>query len=548
MVSEEEKNLFISETEGLIKKIEEEIIKLEKEPTIFKPIQELFFVFNGLTGLIKMINLENVLKFNLLIENMLKKAKDTEIPKNKVYQFINLMFKNLEILKSVVNDVKKGEIKDLENEDLDRLKNNIDDFEKEYEITFINPISHENLELALIDKNFYKISIQIKETCKFKKVRLFFIFRALNNIGQICYSRPEPELLERGEFDLDFEIFFISKETTNEIISVLNEILEIEKSVVQEISIDKFKKVIEDKLKKEKQEDLKQLKSSAEDSEIEFKKKFITPISLEELKKIKNDFNNIFYKIYIRLKLTCKLKKLRAFLILRTLNNLGQIIWTNPDPDTLEKGEFNLDFEIFLISQKNKNEIANSMNELLDVANKAIKETNFRDFEDIINEISAEIQEVQIYNDETIPEKEIVKQEDFVEKVLEIERKVPKLEVQERKSFPQIIFTNNSNDMIKKIFLAKNQFVKLIIKDKHDIVFSCNKDNDQNQFYLYIVKEGICFVAEEEEFQDFKDIFNIKEGGFTNFHDYLEAIKYGIDNSVEYLAFKKNKSTERKLE
>ncbi|MHA1660201.1 MAG: hypothetical protein ACTSUT_13890 [Promethearchaeota archaeon] len=548
MVSEEEKNLFISETEGLIKKIEEEIIKLEKEPTIFKPIQELFFVFNGLTGLIKMINLENVLKFNLLIENMLKKAKDTEIPKNKVYQFINLMFKNLEILKSVVNDVKKGKIKDLENEDLDRLKNNIDDFEKEYEITFINPISPENLELALIDKNFYKISIQIKETCKFKKVRLFFIFRALNNIGQICYSRPEPELLERGEFDLDFEIFFISKETTNEIISVLNEILEIEKSVVQEISIDKFKKVIEDKLKKEKQEDLKQLKSSAEDSEIEFKKKFITPISLEELKKIKNDFNNIFYKIYIRLKLTCKLKKLRAFLILRTLNNLGQIIWTNPDPDTLEKGEFNLDFEIFLISQKNKNEIANSMNELLDVANKAIKETNFRDFEDIINEISAEIQEVQIYNDETIPEKEIVKQEDFVEKVLEIERKVPKLEVQERKSFPQIIFTNNSNDMIKKIFLAKNQFVKLIIKDKHDIVFSCNKDNDQNQFYLYIVKEGICFVTEEEEFQDFKDIFNIKEGGFTNFHDYLEAIKYGIDNSVEYLAFKKNKSTERKLE
>ncbi len=547
MVSEEEE-LFTAETEGLINKIEEEIIKFEKEPTIFKPIQELFFVFNGLTGLIKMIDLENVLKFNLLIEKMLKKVTDTEIPENKVNQFINLMFKSLEILKLVVNNIKKGEIKDLENEDLDRLKDNIDDFEKEFEITFINPISPKNLELALIDKKLYKISIQIKETCKFKKVRLFFIFRALNNLGQICYSMPEPELLEQGEFDLDFEIYFISKETTNEIISVLNEILEIEKSVVQEISIDKFKKVIDNKLEKEKQEDLIQLKSSAEDSEIEFKKKFITPISLEELKAIKCDFNNIFYKIYIRLKLTCKLKKLRVFLILRTLDNLGQIIWTNPGPDMLEKGEFNLDFEIYLISQKNKNEIANNMDELLDVANKAIKETNFRDFEDIINEISAEIQEVQIYNDETILEKEIVKQEDFIEEVLEIERKVPKLEVQERKSFPLIIFTNNFDEMIKRIFLEKNQFIKLITKEKHDVVFICNKDGDQNQFYLYIVKEGICFVTEEDDFQGFKDIFNIKEGGFTNFHDYLEAIKYGFDNSVEYLAFKESKSTERKLE
>ncbi|GAG34212.1 unnamed protein product, partial [marine sediment metagenome] len=130
MVSEEEISLFLGETNGLITKIEEDIIKLEKNPGNSKPIQELFYVFNGLTRIIKILNLDNVTKFSYDIEKILEKANNTGVAENRIDQFINIMFDNLGILKLFIDNVKKGEIKDFETEYYDELRRNFDAFER----------------------------------------------------------------------------------------------------------------------------------------------------------------------------------------------------------------------------------------------------------------------------------------------------------------------------------------------------------------------------------------------------------------------------------
>ena len=120
------------------------------------------------------------------------------------------------------------------------LKN--EEFESIREFINIDGESLGKIKETLIDEaNFsYKIYVRLKPTCILKRVRLFIIFRALNELGQICFTIPDTQALESGDFKLDFEIYLISQKKTDEILKVLDEIMEIENKYVIEKSKDEF--------------------------------------------------------------------------------------------------------------------------------------------------------------------------------------------------------------------------------------------------------------------------------------------------------------------
>ncbi|MBD3194737.1 MAG: hypothetical protein GF317_06765 [Candidatus Lokiarchaeota archaeon] len=248
IASNDDIKLFISEAEDLIQKVELEILNLEEEPSNLQPIQELYFAFHTLKGLTAMVGLENVSEFCHNFENLLDKSKNKDLSESKIKQIIELMFDSLDVLRSVLKNVKKGDMKDIDPNIVSELKGGFDEVESEYDITFIKRITLSELKEYFGDKSktFYKISIKIQSTCVFKKVRLFIIFRALNDIGKLVWSKPKPELLEAGEIDLDFDIYFITEKSTDDISNVLDEILEIENKVIKELSKDEFKEIIED--------------------------------------------------------------------------------------------------------------------------------------------------------------------------------------------------------------------------------------------------------------------------------------------------------------
>ena len=248
MASKEDIQLFINESEDLIQKVEEEVLKLEENPRNKKPIQELFFAFHTLKGLTAMAGFDNVSKFCHFLEDFLNKAKSDKVSIKKISQFISIFFESLDVLKTVVNKVKKGDHTDIDVKFLEEIKDTFKDFQADYEITFIKPIPPNKIKQTISAKNkkFYKIYIRLQATCVFKKVRLFIIFRALNENGQICFSNPEPRLLEIGNIDRDFEIFYISQKNTNDITKILDEILEIDNKVLTEITPDEFEKLLID--------------------------------------------------------------------------------------------------------------------------------------------------------------------------------------------------------------------------------------------------------------------------------------------------------------
>ena len=117
-----------------------------------------------------------------------------------------------------------------------------EEFESIKEFIKLDKESIERIQDTLIDDKFisYKIYIRLQPTCLLKRVRLFIIFRALSELGQICFTNPDSEVLESGEFKSEFEVYFISQKDDKEILKALDEILEIENKYILSKSKDEF--------------------------------------------------------------------------------------------------------------------------------------------------------------------------------------------------------------------------------------------------------------------------------------------------------------------
>jgi two-component system chemotaxis sensor kinase CheA len=291
--------LFISEAEDLIQKTEDEILILEENPENPKPIQELFFTFHTLKGLTAMAGFENLSKFCHHFETFLDNTKDKKVSTKKRTDFIDMLFESLDVLRNVLKKVKNGDFTDIDNKFVEEIKGSFDNFEAEYDITFIQPISTDEITNILKNsqKKPYKIYIRLEDTCVFKKVRLFIIFRALSGIGRICWTNPAPESLEKAILKNEFEIFYISEKKKPEISHVLDEILEIENIVISTSNPQQFKSIIADLKEKWEKEQVKAEPSDAEIEEESLYEEEVIDETIDRVDNIIEDYSDESAKI-----------------------------------------------------------------------------------------------------------------------------------------------------------------------------------------------------------------------------------------------------------
>jgi len=289
--------LFVSEAEDLINKTEDEILNIEENPDDLKPVEGLFFTFHTLKGLTAMAGFDNLSKFCHHFESFLQNAKEKKVALSKTSNFIDMLFESLEVLKSVIKRVKNGDLTDIDEIFVEDIKDSFESFESDYDITFIHPLTQEEIANILRQKQnkSFKIYIRLEETCVFKKVRLFIIFRALNVNGKICWTHPAPEALEKATLKNEFEIYYITTKNKTEISHTLDEILEIENLVITPQKPEEFKKIITDlqeKWEQEKPEDV----SIESRYEVDHEGDFVDE-EVERVSQIVDDFSGETVKI-----------------------------------------------------------------------------------------------------------------------------------------------------------------------------------------------------------------------------------------------------------
>ncbi|SHE32615.1 two-component system, chemotaxis family, sensor kinase CheA [Tissierella praeacuta DSM 18095] len=95
---------------------------------------------------------------------------------------------------------------------------------------------------------------------------------------------------------------------------------------------------------------------------------------LEVVDKAREDGLNI-YSIDFILNESCMLKSARAFIIFNTLENFGEIIYSNPSVEDIEDEKFELEFSVVLVSSYDKSNILKELNQISE-----LEKINLSDF------------------------------------------------------------------------------------------------------------------------------------------------------------------------
>ena len=123
------------------------------------------------------------------------------------------------------------------------------------------------------------------------------------------------------------------------------------------------------------------------------------------------------YRIHIEIDKECLLKTVRAFIVFNELEQIGEVIQSNPPAEDIEDGKFDMDFSLILITSRSKDEISEELNSISELEKVTI--------DDISNEIAEKIEENEGKEEEN-EEKNEKKNESPTEEVKNVPKQAPK--------------------------------------------------------------------------------------------------------------------------
>lgn len=247
------RDLFFEESDDNLQTLNDSILELEQEPDNIDLINSIFRVAHTLKGMSATMGYDVMTKLTHKMEDMFDLFKTGKMKINTDH--ISLVFKCLDKLQELVDDLRddkeleESQITDLWNE-LDRVESSAGAGEAEAPAA---PVE-EHDEGALSTKferyddadtdvvngakadgmNAYTIAIRLDKDTMLKGPRVFLITEHLEKDGEIIRTEPSADLLEDGDFDTDFRMIYLTKDSVDEVKSIIESNTEIDSYIVEE--------------------------------------------------------------------------------------------------------------------------------------------------------------------------------------------------------------------------------------------------------------------------------------------------------------------------
>lgn len=260
--------MFIEESKEHLQACSEHLLELEKNPEDLTIVGEIFRSAHTLKGMAATMGFEDLADLTHKMENILDAIRNSKIKVNA--EILDVVFESVDHLEEMVYDIADGgdgkrnvqatveKLKRIEagepataaseepipgqeiaaamvaNEveqpaEALELKLSYDDFEK----TVILQSSEQ-------DYNAFEITVALREDCLLKAARVFMVFEILEKNGDVIKSSPTVDKLEEEQFDSDFHVAFISKESAEDLQKMLMKVSEVDRVVVNKINRDVF--------------------------------------------------------------------------------------------------------------------------------------------------------------------------------------------------------------------------------------------------------------------------------------------------------------------
>lgn len=277
--------MFIDESKEHLQACSEHLLELEKNPEDLAIVGEIFRSAHTLKGMSATMGFEDLADLTHKMENVLDAIRNEKIKVTP--EILDVVFESVDHLEEMVQDIANGGDGKRDVQSTVELLKRIESGETPSEVaatSIVAPVSEEkaittgttelvltydDFEKTVLHQSFeqgykaYEISVALRDDCLLKAARVFMVFEILEKNGDVIKSLPTVDKLEEEQFDSQFYIAYISKETAEDLQKKLLKVSEVEKVEVLEIAKAVFEGI--------KAQELAQATASVQEAEAQVK-------------------------------------------------------------------------------------------------------------------------------------------------------------------------------------------------------------------------------------------------------------------------------------
>lgn len=240
-------SMFLEESMENLSKLNDSLLELEQKPDNLEVVNEIFRVSHTIKGMSATMGYMKMSELTHKMEDVLSKFRDGTLKVNR--DVITLLFKCLDTLESMINNISDGNNDEME---IDTIVSDLAGILEDKPIENINETIEEKLKLEdhhmniiNIDKTpyfVYEIKIVLADTVLLKTARIFIFFREIEKYGDIIHTLPSTQDIETENFDLEVDILYVTMMAKEKLQDIIKHISEISKVAIKEINSDNVKK------------------------------------------------------------------------------------------------------------------------------------------------------------------------------------------------------------------------------------------------------------------------------------------------------------------
>lgn len=257
-------SMFLEESMENLQTLNEALLTLEQQPENIDKLNEIFRVAHTIKGMAATMGFSQMAELTHKMEDVLSKFREGELKVTE--KVVTVLFRCLDTLEKMVNNISEGISEKISIEDIIEdlhsiAQGNGTDENQQKEIAVTSDtiskgaprISLNEYDINVIKQamdrmyNAYEIKILLSENTLLKSARAFLIFKSLEEYGEIIKSIPGAEELENENFEFEINLIYITSKEKDEVVSILLNISEVDKVMVEDVQLNLVKENKNDK-------------------------------------------------------------------------------------------------------------------------------------------------------------------------------------------------------------------------------------------------------------------------------------------------------------
>ncbi|GEQ17781.1 chemotaxis protein CheA [Clostridium butyricum] len=271
-------SMFLEESLDNLQTLNESLLELEQNPEDVDKVNEIFRVAHTIKGMAATMGFNDLAELTHKMEDVLSEFREGEL---KVTQdVVTVLFDCLDTLEKMVDLVQEGSDEKVDIESImaklayikeNGNKNQQENIPEESNSAEVKVSHNDSIGLDLNEYdisvikqahekgfNAVEIKVTLSENTLLKSARAFLIVKDLEDHGEILKSVPSTQDIENEEFDLELKFVLITKNTVDEILSIVNGISEVVKVEASAIEIEETETVEEEKAEEVKPKEVEE--------------------------------------------------------------------------------------------------------------------------------------------------------------------------------------------------------------------------------------------------------------------------------------------------